>query len=524
MTLPQREALLQWIRLGGHLFLCVGSQGESIFGEQGVLAELCPGEFQRVAVQRSTTGIETFAASSTRLDVGEAALGWKTTILDNPQGDILITEGQGEQRHPLAIRSAFGLGQVVLVVADLDQPPFSDWPGRRALVSRLLFGTERDGGSELNDTGGRASHLGFDDLAGQLRAALDRFSAVGVVPFYLVAILTVVYIVIVTAVDYLLLRRLKRFEATWFTFPVLVVGVAAAVWVSTHSLRGSRTHLNQIDVIDIDLNQHQIRGTTLISIYSPRSQTYDIRMDPRVDLFVQGASASILTASHGLAGDGFGGTETRASLGATTQPYDVKANRRGDEIRIDIFKMPVRIGATTNLAARWWSNLPQLETGHLGRTADGFLIGDIINPTGVVLHDCYLAFDRWYYEIGDLGPGETASVGVGSRHRDFESYLTERTIRDMRDVSKPWDPKSVDVQRIVEVSMFYRAAGGGSYTGLSHADLGFLDMSDHLKLSRAILVARIDESAVVFPSSSGEPWVDGDHRRWTFVRIIFPVE
>lgn len=290
MTFPQREALLQWIRLGGHLFLCVGSQGESILSEQGCLAELCPGDFQRVAVQRSTTGIETFAASSTRLDVGEAALGWRTTILDNPRGEILIAEGQGERRQPIAIRSAFGLGQVVLVTADLDQPPFSEWPGRRALVSRLLFGTERDGESELNDTGGRASHLGFDDLAGQLRAALDRFSAVGVVPFYLVATLTVLYIVFVTAVDYRLLRRLKRFEATWFTFPALVIGVAAAVWVATHSLRGSETHLSQIDVIDIDLDQHQIRGTTLISIYSPRSLTYDIRQsaehrhfwDPRV--------------------------------------------------------------------------------------------------------------------------------------------------------------------------------------------------------------------------------------------------
>lgn len=524
MTPRQQKALLQWIRLGGHFVLCVGEQGELMLGEQGLLAELCPGEYQRVGIQRSSTGIETFAASSTRLDDGESAFGWKTTFLDNPRGEILIAEGQGEQRQPLAIRSAFGLGQVVLVAADLDQPPFSEWSGRRSLVSRLLFGTEREGGTDFTETSGRASHLGFTDLAGQLRAALDHFSDVRVVPFYLVAILTVIYIVFVTAVDYQLVRRLKRFEATWFTFPALVVGVTAAVWVATQSLRGEQTHWNQVDVIDIDLDQHQIRGTSLLSIYSPRSQKYDIRRDPRVERFAGEARVSCLTASHGLAGDGFGGTETRTSLGTGTQPYDVQRIFRGDEVRNDIFQMPVRMGATANLATRWWSNIPQGESGDLKQNEDGFLVGEIFNPTEVVLHGGYLAFDRWYYEIGALRPGETALLGEGRRHRNFESYLTERTIRDMQDVSKPWNPKSFDIPRIVELTMFYQAAGGRSYTGLSHADLGYLDLSDHLKLNRAVLVARVDDPAIVFPPSSGEPWANGEQTRWAFVRIIFPVE
>ena len=82
-------------------------------------------------------------------------------------------------------------------------------------------------------------HYGYNDLAGQLRSALDRFDGVRLVPFWLVAGLIVVYLLLIGPGDYFFLRKLVgRMEWTWLTFPA---GRAAGVrWGPTCWPTGSR--------------------------------------------------------------------------------------------------------------------------------------------------------------------------------------------------------------------------------------------------------------------------------------------
>ena len=71
--------------------------------------------------------------------------------------------------------------------------------------------------------------------------------------------------------------------------------------------------------------------------------------------------------------------------------------------------------------------------------------------------------------------------------------------------------------------MFYQAAGGVNYTGLTHDYHSFIDMTDHLNLKRAILVGEVASRGAVF-NINGESVSDQYDQVTTIVRIILPVE
>src|SRR5690606_29737313 len=103
-------------------------------------------------------------------------------------------------------------------------------------------------GASQAGTLGAVTTLGFVDLAGQLRGALDQFPDVPLVPFWLVAILIAAYIACIGPVDYYLVRHvLKRPESTWVTFSLTVVLFAAGAAGLAYNLKGNELRVNQLD-------------------------------------------------------------------------------------------------------------------------------------------------------------------------------------------------------------------------------------------------------------------------------------
>ena len=93
---------------------------------------------------------------------------------------------------------------------------------------------------------GQVTTLGYDDLSGQLRSALDQFAGVKLVPFWFVALLIVLYIVCIGPLDYLFVKRvLKRMELTWVTFPAIVLLFSLGAYVLAYQLKGDQLHLNR---------------------------------------------------------------------------------------------------------------------------------------------------------------------------------------------------------------------------------------------------------------------------------------
>ncbi len=71
--------------------------------------------------------------------------------------------------------------------------------------------------------------------------------------------------------------------------------------------------------------------------------------------------------------------------------------------------------------------------------------------------------------------------------------------------------------------MFHEAAGGENYTRLQHRYQSYLDLSDHLVSGRAILLGQAKEPASEV-ELDGESMANRYDQRWTFYRVVFPVE
>ena len=157
-----------------------------------------------------------------------------------------------------------------------------DWPARPRLLARLLQTRSEEEDSAMGQEGlGQVTHVGYDDISGQLRSALDQYSHVTLVRFSWVAGLLVLYLLLLGPLDFFGLHKLGRPQWTWVTFPLIVLAFCVlAVWLSQR-WKGSRSEINQIDVVDVDLEQGTVRGTTWANMYSPQAARLDMDLVPQ---------------------------------------------------------------------------------------------------------------------------------------------------------------------------------------------------------------------------------------------------
>src|SRR5690606_21031027 len=69
LSQPQFQALQRWVEMGGRLLLSIGRSGDQLLAaEDSPWTRLVPGKFEGVAPLRSTSGLETFANATQRLE------------------------------------------------------------------------------------------------------------------------------------------------------------------------------------------------------------------------------------------------------------------------------------------------------------------------------------------------------------------------------------------------------------------------------------------------------------------------
>ena len=144
------------------------------------------------------------------------------------------------------------------------------------------------------------------------------------VPFFVVALLVIVYILLIGPGDYFLLRRLGRgMQWTWVTFPAIVVIFAAGAYVAAYWLKGDQLRVSQVDLVDIDA-EGTARGASWFSIFSPRGESFDLSMRPCLP-DGQPPETSGSLAWLGKAGNEFNGMysrDTQNSAPLWSQGYD----------------------------------------------------------------------------------------------------------------------------------------------------------------------------------------------------------
>lgn len=534
------RALKQWVQMGGRLILCAGSRAEEVLHPGMPLATFAPGrllgliDLAQAAALEAYTGLE---APRPITAPGEP-LRLLVPRFENVRGKVEAAESE----LALVIRTPWVCGEVVFVGVDLDQRPLANWPSRTAMVRRLLEGRPQRY-VEAPATSAATRVLGYADLAGQLHLALDEFAGVRVVPFWLVALLVLLYVVLIGPLDYLLVKHwLKRMEATWITFPLIVLSVSAAAYGAAVWLKGSQVRMNQVDLVDVDLGSGCVRGTTWLNVYSPHATPFDLSVHPSVRDALErpqdSPAAAQRTANalsqppldalsqHGVLLSWTAPTASRRRPAPTAQAFAEPYTCLMEEGRLA--GLPIPVWSSRALVARWWADMPAPPLHvELSEQADGSLQGRVCNLLpSTTLRDCLLASGSWAWLLGDLKPGAVAAVRPEDQ-RDLEGVL--RNWRLVRQEGKneryvkqgaPYNAESADVPYILQAMMFYQAAGGTRFVRLNHNQWSFTDLSRHLDARRAILVAKVAKPAADVHSSS-----ENAHRHtWTVWRFLLPIQ
>jgi hypothetical protein len=578
-ALDERVAALdEWVKNGGRLVFCLGRRAEDALApsSEAVLRRLLagtsggaasedlkeplkrfavnrlfrfvPGRLERTVPLRLTGELEAYCGSSVPVRLPRE--GVPVPHLVDVQGTVEARQGN----LPLVVRRARGFGQVVFLAMDLDQAPFAEWEGRGRLVGALLDFPAAPVDDRRQTTA--IMHYGFNDLAGQLRSALDQFPEVWRVPFWLVVGLILLYVAAIGPGDYFFLRRIvRRMRLTWITFPAIVTAFSLAAFLLAAQFKGSEVRVNQLDLVDVDVQTGRLRGAAWANVFSPRTDRYDLAFQPRLPGGRRADRAATRTAWLGLPGDALGGMNPRTTNpticrrhydfsfapeappdGRKRDPADDSSGAgwiAGPTIRLE--NVPIQVWSTKSLCGRWTARTDLALEGRLAEE-EGLPVGTITNTLPFPLVECLLAYGQHAYELGTLEPGASVRVGPNLRCRELNALVTGRqfVFDEEHDIYRPqitpYDAGSTDLAYILRAMMFFEAAGGRGRTGLSHRYQAFVDFSGLLKTNRAVLVGRAQCDEVSGRGHGAELLLDGrpvpdSHVRHTTVyRFVFPVE
>jgi len=509
------EALDRWVRMGGKLVLLVGRHGAAVLDETGPLARFAPGKFAEMVPLGRTAALEAYAGGSSPMGTGNARL-----LVPRLEVDETLIEVR-EVDLPLVVRAPYGFGQVVFVAADLDRAPWNAWKDRGLLMARLLDWPSKSPGAE--EAANQAiMHEGYSDLSGQLRSCLEQFTGVRVVPFGAVVAGILLYILLVGPGDYLLLRRLKRFEWTWFTFPILVVSFSVAAYFLAYWFKGDQLRTNQIDLVDVDVANGFVRGTSWANLFSPRMETYNLALRSNLPgRPTPDTPTEVLLSWLGLPREGFGGMRSQGSAMSTW--------RRAYEFSPLLDAMhgvPIQVWSTKSFTSRYSTHWPEAIQADLAEQ-DELPTGSLAHGFDFPLENCMLVYDRWVYELGTIEPNQPVRVESVQDRTQLKTLLTGmRLLRDDDAASTPYDVSSTDSAYVLRAMMFYDVAGGQRYTHLSNAYQPFVDMSHLLGRGRAILVgfAPGKEHPGAELLRDGQSLAGPEDRHVTAFRFLLPVK
>ncbi len=516
------DELERWIHAGGHLILCVGSAGQDLLGPGGVFARFAPGKLVEVETLASGAALEEYSGTTHRIAPsgrGES-VDLRVPRFDRVDGIVEVSA----DGLPLVIRSPRGFGRITFVACDLDTRPLSTWAGRAAIVRKLFHEPAEKDSQSIEPAGNNL--YGYSDLASQLNANLDEFPGVSVVPFWIVAVLILGYIVLIGPGDFFFVKHvLRRMEFTWLTFPVIVVTVSVGAYVAATWLKGSQLRLNQVDIVDLDTASGLVRGGSWIKLFSPNTDDYTLSLQP------QGIAAGSTTPSTtfswlGVPGQAWRGMNT-PSAGA-----DLLERRYDTSPQLDIVRdVPIDVWSSRGFQATWQSRRDELDAGKLRIAAEGSLSGKVTNITGVALADCFLAYDRWAYKLDRIEPGATIEIEPGQQRDGLEMLLKKyeqvqsNKFSSVVNQARPFDVEDPRVPPVVRMMMFHQAAGGSAYSTLHHGQSTWTDLSEHLRLGRAVLVGEAPRDHIAAQlQRDGQALNAADSQRWTFYRIVVPVD
>ncbi len=532
----QINAIFDWVASGGQLVISSGLKVEQYFSEGGRLQPFSTSPLLGVTEIQNTGRLESFVGSREPLlnRTGEPIAAAQVS----GEGSIVILR---DRNGPMIAKKSIGFGVVTFLAIDLDDTrvlAWSDFPRLLAIMLSHEFDAERSARSDVRS--GRVTHIGFEDISGQLRGALDQFRDIYLVNFTIVAVLIGLFLVLVGPLDYFLLNRVfKRMELTWITFPLITAGFCGLAYWLHSATRPATIRVNQVEVIDVDETTQLIRGSVWAHIFSPTDRNCELQLsENRFAAYTD----SQWFSWQGLPGTGLGGMQNQSNWRGAE--YTVTENPGPDETDFpDWFKsrrtessrsqrdgfalqaFPFQSSSTSSFTGQWIGTTELAPSSRLEQNQNrSELTGTLTNPFDFDLEDAVIIHHETAYAFRrPIGAGETISVESDTRRRSLRSFFTNVRKADGEDTRKSWDIYSFEIPDIVEMMMFFDVANGQFYTKLSNQYVSDIDLSHLLELDRAILVGRTKQAVSTIMLDQQQSLTDSLDQQWTFVRITLPV-
>ncbi|MBQ3389045.1 MAG: hypothetical protein IJG60_07525 [Thermoguttaceae bacterium] len=515
--------LLEWTAQGGKTVLFGAAGPSAVLAPGGPLAALAPGTIraEKPAELRAAPSLVRFVPHAKNLVMlGSLDSPYlKFTDLETlaPDAQSVLNEGE----FPLLVRRPIGFGTLIFFAPDPQEAPLSNWNGRSGLLMKIFSSEVSRLTSQAEQTG--LLRLGYSDLAGELRSALDRFRGIRPLPFSAVFALLALFAAVIGPFDWFLVHRLlRRPNATWITLPCwLLIFAASAVWLG-RAFRPDEFCLNRAEITDIDAATGRARGEVWGGIYVPSDARFRITAESAL---ADAADAESRLAWLGLTGSGLGGISSPIRFfGSPDEEYTLN----GGTIR----NFPVPIRSTRSIHGRWRARLKPF--GARLAEHDGELTGRIVNPLPVPISGAVLFYRGKARFLGTIPPGETVLESQTPKTDEVQRLLLgsvnpfDGRFGDFPDqpVWERYSDTAADLLPILRVAAFYRLAGGRSAAGLGNETVLRLDGTDALDAGRAILwgeTERENTALTVSLSDGGKgAWTAEDRGR--AVRIWIPVE
>ncbi|MBN2503618.1 MAG: hypothetical protein JXB38_22775 [Anaerolineales bacterium] len=361
----QRNAIEQWVGLGGKLIVTGGSSWQKTAAG---LQALLPFQPENSITLSDLEGLQNFDEEEV-LDGREVIIATGQT-LDNSH--VLASQ----DNHPLIVTRPFGYGKVLYLAVDPAVAPLRSWDGMLAVYDSYI--------KQAIDQPVWVKGFQNWDYA---ESAAGTFINLGLPSTFFICGFLAVYVLAVGPLNYLVLRMLKKRELAWVSIPVFVISFTLLAFILGGQIRGNQAQLNRLAVVQMDADSDTAYVNGLVSIFSPRRTNYDLTIG-------QDFTAHAIPLSYGTSE---GDWEFRKGTTETVIP----------DIRLES-------GGVRAVAVEGEIPAPEfdydLSISISGQ--DAYLTGTITNKSGFKLVDAVLLYPGGDLVISDFVNNKTEQINV----------------------------------------------------------------------------------------------------------------
>ena len=499
----QVEALIEWVRRGGHLVLAASRTADVL--SQSELGPLLPVEIGPTQTHRLMLDVQRkmLAMDGEREWAGGLVV-CQTTLRSGARVKI---EDEG---LPFVSTTRVGHGSVTFVAAELGDlwriEPETVFEGkadspalRSGKLIDSLFGARQS--SLRGDQGGTAWEP--TDLFENVKRTVDFRARSGV--FMGVALLFVIaYVLTATVVSWNWLKRRSWEHLNWTAFAVVVLLASAASLGAVGVVRGMVTELHQLSVVDLATESFQARATCYFGLKTARHTNLDLWLpsDPTLPEAEQPGGCALRPMPP---------VRSRGTSGfLSPQSY------RARPVRAKLEGVPFR--ATLKQFVGQWAG--ELSSRFLGEMHVGAgEIGDrswLENRLGLDLEGCYLLVARLdpcmersagYINVYDLG-----TIKDGQRIERVGSYVRElEESKKGAEARRGQEPAKIPTLKDLQ-DKWVRDLDPGLVPGFGRRREREIDPENYDKA--LLLLSTLKEyEAEAAGSGFGDPYLEGTHCR-----------